>query len=258
MIKVINNRVDGDLFHYAHFICDCLFPEIVNDVYKYKQVFRIKHAKQTIGNFGKIYTDVMSNSNTEVEKKTFDNLKFNTIVYKNKEQYSNITYFNKFRNFIFSRYNINPLVYNENYPRVILIKRYGRVNLLNDPQIMKQTKNYSTGKERREITQIDVIEKHLENKYGNLFKSVYLELTPFEEQVKYFNNAKLIIAAHGAGLSNLFFCKQRTKVIEVTCGKKWEFFDTISRVLNLQHIKCNKNKFDEIYNCIQMNTLKNK
>jgi capsular polysaccharide biosynthesis protein len=123
---------------------------------------------------------------------------------------------------------------------------------------MKQTKNYSTGKERREITQIDVIEKHLENKYGNLFKSVYLELTPFEEQVKYFNNAKLIIAAHGAGLSNLFFCKQRTKVIEVTCGKKWEFFDTISRVLNLQHIKCNKNKFDEIYNCIQMNTLKNK
>ena len=34
MIKVINNRNEGDLFHYAHFICDCLFPEIINDIYK--------------------------------------------------------------------------------------------------------------------------------------------------------------------------------------------------------------------------------
>ena len=55
MIKVKNNRKGGDLFHYAHFICDCLFTEIINDIYKYKIVIREKNLNQTIGNFDKIY-----------------------------------------------------------------------------------------------------------------------------------------------------------------------------------------------------------
>ena len=35
MIKVKNKRVSGFIFHYAHFICDCLFPEIVSDIFNY-------------------------------------------------------------------------------------------------------------------------------------------------------------------------------------------------------------------------------
>jgi hypothetical protein len=43
MIKVINKRTKrGSLFHYAHFLCDCLFPEIINDIYSYKKVVREK------------------------------------------------------------------------------------------------------------------------------------------------------------------------------------------------------------------------
>lgn len=29
MIRIKNNRKEGSLFHYAHFICDCLFSEII-------------------------------------------------------------------------------------------------------------------------------------------------------------------------------------------------------------------------------------
>jgi hypothetical protein len=193
----------------------------------------------------------MLNSHTELIENNFNNFKVKTISYKSKENYANINCFDKFRRFIFSRFNINPSVYDENYPRVILIKRYGRVNLLNDKYLKNQTNNLSTGSERREIDQVILIEKHLENKYGSIFKSVYLELTPFEEQIKYFKNADLIIAAHGAALSNMFFCKEKTKIIEVTCGRNWKFFDTISKVLRLQHIKCHKNKFNEIFQCIE-------
>ena len=38
----------------------------------------------------------------------------------------------------------------------------------------------------------------------------------FIDQVKIFNSAKLIVAMHGAGLTNLLFCKSNTKVIEIT------------------------------------------
>ena len=38
----------------------------------------------------------------------------------------------------------------------------------------------------------------------------------FIDQVKIFNSAKLIVAMHGAGLTNLLFCKNKTKVIEIT------------------------------------------
>ena len=74
MIKVKNNRDTGSLFHYAHFICDCLFPEIICDIFNYDEVIREKNIHQTIGNFSKIYTDVMRIKNTELLNNDFNNL----------------------------------------------------------------------------------------------------------------------------------------------------------------------------------------
>ena len=255
MIKVKNNRTHGSLFHYAHFLCDCLFPEIVNDIFKYDEVIREKKLHQTIGNFSKIYTDVMMIKNTELLSEQFNNLNIDTISYKNKEIYCNKIYFDKFRNFIFSRYKINNLQYNTDYPEVILIKRNGRINLIDDEYLTKINTNITTGKERREINNIDNVETYLKNKYTNKFKSIYFENITFEEQVLYFNNAKLIICAHGAVMSNMFFCKEGTKIIEITCNFNWIFFDQISKILNLKHIKCTINNFDEVINCIKMNEL---
>lgn len=255
MIKIKNNRKEGSLFHYAHFLCDCLFPEIVNDIFKYDEVIREKNINQTIGNFSNFYTDIMMTKNTELLHRQFDNLKIDIISYKNKEKYCDKIYFDKFRNFIFSRYNINNLVYNNNYPELILIKRDGRVKLIDDEYLQKKNTNITTGKERREIHNIDIVESYLKEKYNDKFKSLYFENITFEEQVLYFNNAKLIICAHGAVMANMFFCKEKTTIIEVTCDSTWVFFDKISNILNLNHIKCKKNNCHEIINCIEKNEI---
>jgi capsular polysaccharide biosynthesis protein len=42
-----------------------------------------------------------------------------------------------------------------------------------------------------------------------------LENLPLAEQVRLFNHADLVVAPHGAGLSNLMFCKAGTRVLEI-------------------------------------------
>jgi len=251
MIKVINSREGGSLFHYAHFICDCLFTEIICDIFNYDEVIREKNIDQTIGNFCKIYTDVMRIKNTELLSNDFNNLNVDTILYKKKEKYCDKIYFDKFRKFIFERYNINNLEYDKDYPEIILIKRNDRINLIDDEYLSKINTNVTTGKERREINNINDIENFLNKKYENKFKSLYFENLHFEEQIKYFNNAKLIICAHGAVMSNMFFCKEGTKIIEVTCGCDWTFFNEISEILKLNHIKCHENNVDNIIKYIE-------
>lgn len=149
MIKVVNRRVSGALFHYAHFICDCLFPEIVNDIFIYPEVVREKSINQTLGNFSKIYTDVMMIKNTELLTNEFNELNVDTIFYGNKELYYNRKCFDKFRHFIFSRYKINELEYISGYPEVILVKRGERINLIDDEYLKQKNTNVTTGKERR-------------------------------------------------------------------------------------------------------------
>ena len=245
MIKVINRRKRGSLFHYAHFLCDCLFPEIINKIYLHGEVIREKSIHQTIGNFSKIYEEVMGTRNRELLKEEFDQLAPPPLIYKNKEDYSTIQYFNKFRDFIFRRYNIprSPL---SNSPQILLIKRDDRIPLIDDPYLTPLNTNITTGKERREIDQIDSLSVHLEHAYGPNFSALYLERLTFEEQVRYFHSASFIICAHGAGMSNMFFCKSSTTIFEVVCGREWEFFDVISATLSLNHIKCNTNDINVI------------
>jgi hypothetical protein len=257
MIKVVNNRQrgEGSLFHYAHFLCDCLFPEIVEDIYKYKKVYRMKTIHQTIGNFSQIYKEVMDVEHYEIIENDFQSLKHvETITYKTKEDYCNRECFDKFRHFIFSKFNIQHLEYDLRYPEVLLIKRNGRIHLIDDEYLKKINTNKTTGKERREIKHIDKVESFLKNKYKDKFASLYFERMPFQKQIKYFNNAKLIICSHGAIMSNMFFCKENTKIIEVTCDHEWIYFDKITELLQLQHIKC-INRLDIVLNCIENNSL---
>lgn len=46
------------------------------------------------------------------------------------------------------------------------------------------------------------------------FTIVQLAGLPFRKQVKYFNQAKIIIAPHGANMANLVFCNREAKVFE--------------------------------------------
>lgn len=49
--------------------------------------------------------------------------------------------------------------------------------------------------------------------YG--FRTVHLERLSVAEQAAVFNGAKVVVAPHGAGLTNLVFCRPGTKVIEL-------------------------------------------
>ena len=252
MIKV-KNKPTGWLYHYAHFICDCLLPEINEDLYKYKIVIREKSLKQTIGNFDKFYNTIMQVENRELLTEEFNNLNINIISCKRREYYSNKLHFEKFINYIFSIYNIDKHRYDIDYPTVILVKRNDRKQLIDDTYLSKLPDvSRRTGKERREINNISKLETYLQNKYSGKFKSIFFENLSFEEQVRNFNNAKLIICAHGAVMSNMFFCKENTVILEVCCGSgKWKFFDKISEILNLNHIKCHQNKYCEIIKHIE-------
>ena len=56
----------------------------------------------------------------------------------------------------------------------------------------------------------------------------------FQEQVYLFNNAKIIIGAHGAAFANLAFCKKNTKIIEIKPKNHPNFVDQhISKIKEL-------------------------
>jgi len=259
IVKIVNHRQGGSLFHYAHFIWDCLYNEINNihlnrsvdeEHYIPSTVIRKKNIDQTLGNFAKIYEDVMGVTNREVSEEEFDAMSPDIptiLTYRVSEpnKYS-IDYV---RNFIFRRYGISDSdVFDSNYPEVLLIQRGERIPLIDDTELQCKNTNITMGKERREIRQIRELKAYLEDLFDhrNTYKAVFLEKMSFQEQIKHFNNAKLIICAHGAALANMLFCKRGTSIVEVVCDHSvWPVFDRISSVLELNHLKC-RNDLDEI------------
>lgn len=239
-IKVHNLRYGGWVFHYAHFLCDLVLPEVINKVYEYDVCYREKSEHQMIGNFKPLWEKIMNTKTIELPEEEFKtlNLPLTTISrfknvkingYEKKE-------IDQFRDYIFKRFNIQR---NKSYPPVLLIERGVNKNLINaQDKLQIKTKNkkmLTTGKERREIANIDKLKTFLnENKIP--YKCIMLEHMDIEEQIKYFYNAKIIIAAHGAALSNLLFCNEKTSLIEV--GGNWAFFNTITKALAIHHVKC--------------------
>jgi len=64
---------------------------------------------------------------------------------------------------------------------------------------------------RRTLNETDVID--LLRSRG--FKIYTLEEMSMDEQIRLFNTAKVVVAPHGAGLSNITFCKPGTSIIEI-------------------------------------------
>ena len=62
----------------------------------------------------------------------------------------------------------------------------------------------------------------------------------FDEQIFVFSNAKIVVGAHGAGLTNLCFSKEKTKVIEIRSsepgyGFQNKVYERISEINNLNY-----------------------
>ena len=75
------------------------------------------------------------------------------------------------------------------------------------------------------------------------FKKYKIANLNFFKQIYLFWNSKFIISAHGAALTNLIFCKKKTRVIEIRSKKNYgQYFERISKInkLNYSLIKTKK------------------
>ena len=82
------------------------------------------------------------------------------------------------------------------------------------------------------VNNLEIIE-YLKKKRFLIIKLAELS---FNEQIKIFNEAKIIIGSHGAGLTNLIFCEPSTKVIEIgNPNFDCDVFRNISNIQNLNY-----------------------
>ena len=84
----------------------------------------------------------------------------------------------------------------------------------------------------RRIINEDKIKKLLTKKK---FKILKLSNFSFIEQIGIFNSAKIIVGNHGAGFTNLIFCKKNTKVVEFKDKNTAKVFNKISKDLGLNY-----------------------
>ena len=79
-------------------------------------------------------------------------------------------------------------------------------------------------------------EKVIDFLSGFGFVPVLLESMTLNEQIALFGRAKVIVAPHGSGLTNIIFCSPGTKVIELTSGNYIRhYYWAIGQQLNLEH-----------------------
>jgi capsular polysaccharide biosynthesis protein/tetratricopeptide (TPR) repeat protein len=102
---------------------------------------------------------------------------------------------------------------NYNYPERIYISRekaqYRRV--INEPEVWETLK-----------------------KFG--FAKIFLESYSVREQIRLFAHAKMIITAHGSGLTNIIFCQPNTEIMELASPNYIKhYFWVISQQLGLKH-----------------------
>lgn len=101
---------------------------------------------------------------------------------------------------------------------------------------------------RRVINEENVIE--ILSEFG--FVSVLLESMDLDEQIALFASAKVIVAPHGSGLTNIMFCQPGTKVIELMPPNYIRhYYWAISHQLNLEHYYVT----GESFNCYQIREL---
>lgn len=87
-------------------------------------------------------------------------------------------------------------------------------------------------------SQIENMEELYEFLKKNKFEILKLSQITFEEQISLFQNAKIVVGAHGAGLCNLIFCDPKTKVIEFSNKEfKCDVFKNICKINNLDYYK---------------------
>ncbi len=85
--------------------------------------------------------------------------------------------------------------------------------------------------------------KYLKSKRYKCLKLTDLNL---KDQISIFKNCNIIIAPHGAGLTNIAFCKKNTKIIEIIPQDNKNFL--FKRISKINKLKYKSIYLDKIYN----------
>ena len=86
-----------------------------------------------------------------------------------------------------------------------------------------------------QIINNDAVKDYLKNLGFSIHKTGQMS---FFEQIYLFNNAKIIVGAHGAAFTNLVFCKPKTKIIEIIPKSHPSYVNKkISKVKNLDYFR---------------------
>ena len=83
----------------------------------------------------------------------------------------------------------------------------------------------------------------------------FVEIRPeeysFQQQIGFFNNAEIVIGPHGAGLSNIVFCQEDTKIVEINpVGFYNETLENITRLLDLDYYSFISSSIDKNDNMV--------
>lgn len=158
-----------------------------------------------------------------------DKIKKNEFKILKYKRYSNILKINK--NKIIHFFLNHPKYKNKYNKKIVLIERL-------KPVIFENNIIECFGGQRRIIHNHNEIKKVLEKKYGNDFLNIVLDRLSIFDQFDLFYNAEIIIGQHGAGLTNIYFCKNNVKIIEITpkYNNNNNWFKNLSQFLEYNYI----------------------
>jgi len=118
---------------------------------------------------------------------------------------------------------------NLSFPKILLINRCIPDDFYNSPESESKT----SGIQRRSVPNFQDIYNEIK-KYCPV--KVELEHIDLFTQINLFHQADIVIAQHGAALSNIVFCKTDAVIMEFVVGSHRKYFSNLASLLNLKYI----------------------
>lgn len=193
--------VEGNVNHYYHFFMNCLVPVIL--YHERNPGKKLRLCSSHIGGMAAIFKDILPNMqfSKDCGKDTVFLKGYDDDYGKGVKRITQGMRLSVLRHFATFRVNMTkPMKLNET--AVLLIGRDRPHHPISSPA--QGRKLETTGAQRRAIRNFEELDRVLRYKFGSV-NTVYLEGLSIRMQYQLFRSAKVIVAQHGAALSNLFF-----------------------------------------------------
>ncbi len=216
--------------HYFHIFFDYFYPFLY--FFKHSNYQNIPLKILVREDFNKVQKELHN-----LLQENFNNLEF---IYVKKGEFiecEELVYLNHFHNAFYDHIHHKKIAEIMNFLRDLLLKKYDII----EKTFEEKKLIYISRKKARLRRTINEKSFDLElSKRG--FETFDLEGLSLQQQIEIFFNAKLIIATHGAGFTNLIFSNKDLTFLEIF-SKKYgsKDFIRIANILNLQRFEYREN-----------------